>query len=124
MGIGAPSYPAVLDTLEQSLILRYLRSKCHSRERLHTEKYVFGPGSIRNKQRPSKGSIQTYEFRGTPQVDRQVTEFCQAIAIDCEMVGVRNGRQALAFLSAVDFITGEILINRHVVPSEKVVDWR
>ncbi|KAJ5974053.1 hypothetical protein N7481_011263 [Penicillium waksmanii] len=40
------------------------------------------------------------------------------------MVGVGNGRQALAFLSAVDFLTGKILISRYVVPSEKVVDWR
>lgn len=124
MGIGVPGHPAVLDPLEQSLILRYLRSKCHSWDRLRTEKYVFGPGSIRNKQQPSKGSIQTYEFRETPHVDRQATEFCQAIAIDCEMVGVRNGRQALAFLSAVDFLTGKLLISRYVVPSEKVVDWR
>lgn len=124
MGIGFPSHPAVLDPLEQSLILRYLRSKCHSWDRLRTEKYVFGPGSIRNKQLPSKGSIQTHEFRGTPHVDRQATGFCQAIAIDCEMVGVRNGLQALAFLSAVDFLTGKVLISRYVVPSEKVVDWR
>lgn len=40
------------------------------------------------------------------------------------MVGVRDGRQELAFLSAVDFLTGQMLINRYVVPSEEVVDWR
>lgn len=119
-----PGYPVVLDILEQNLILRYLRSKCHSWDRLRTEKYIFGPGTIRNKQRPSKGSIQTYEFRETPHVNRQATGFFQAIAIDCEMVEVGNGRQELAFLSAVDFLTGKILISRYVVPSEKVVDWR
>ncbi|KGO74628.1 Exonuclease, RNase T/DNA polymerase III [Penicillium italicum] len=47
-----------------------------------------------------------------------------AIAIDCEMVGVRNGRQTLAFLSAIDFLTGEVLINSYVNPLEEVIDWR
>ena len=121
---GVPGYPTVLDPLEQRLILKYLRSKCHSWNRLQTERYILGPGSIRNKKRPSKGSIQTYEFRETPHVDQQAEGFCPAIAIDCEMVGVRNGRQALAFLSAVDFLTGKILINCYVAPSEEVIDWR
>ncbi|KGO48432.1 Exonuclease, RNase T/DNA polymerase III [Penicillium expansum] len=40
------------------------------------------------------------------------------------MVGVRNGRQTLAFLSAIDFLTGDVLISRYVNPSEEVVDWR
>lgn len=121
---GVPGYITVLNPLEQSLILRYLRSRCHSWSRLQTEKYIIGPGSIRNKQRPSKGSIPTYEFRETPPLDRQTGGSCQAIAIDCEMVGVRHGRQALAFLSAIDVLTGRLLISRYVVPSEEVVDWR
>ncbi|KAI9040291.1 putative RNA exonuclease [Aspergillus affinis] len=122
--IEVPGFPTVLDPLEQSLILRYLRSRCHSWNRLWTEKYILGPGSTRNKQRPSKGSIQSYQFRETPYSDRQAGGSCQAIAIDCEMVGVRDGRQELAFLSAVDFLTGQMLISRYVVPSEEVVDWR
>ncbi|KAF9886770.1 hypothetical protein FE257_011147 [Aspergillus nanangensis] len=121
---GVPGYPTVLDPLEQSLILRYLRSKCHSWNRLQTQNYILGPGPIRNKKTPCKGSIKTYEFREIPDVNRQARGSCRAIAIDCEMVGVENGRQALAFLSAIDFLTGEILINHHVVPSEEVVDWR
>lgn len=104
--------------------MRYLRSRCHSWNRLQTEKYILGPGSTRNKKRPSKGSIQTYEFRETPHLDRQAGGSCQAIAIDCEMVGVRDGRQAVAFLSTIDFLTGQILISRYVVPSEEVIDWR
>ncbi|KAJ5628482.1 ExonucleaseRNase T/DNA polymerase III [Penicillium lividum] len=47
-----------------------------------------------------------------------------AIAIDCEMVGVRNGRQTLAFLTAINFLTGEVLINQYVNPIEDVIDWR
>ncbi|KAJ5970415.1 Exonuclease RNase T/DNA polymerase III [Penicillium vulpinum] len=40
------------------------------------------------------------------------------------MVGVKNGRQALAFLSAINFLTGEVLISRYVTPTEEVLDWR
>ncbi|KAJ5218373.1 Exonuclease RNase T/DNA polymerase III [Penicillium cinerascens] len=40
------------------------------------------------------------------------------------MVGVKNGRQTLAFISAIDFLTGEVLISRYVNPVEDVVDWR
>jgi DNA polymerase III epsilon subunit-like protein len=47
-----------------------------------------------------------------------------AIAIDCEMVGVKHGRQTLAFLSAIDFLTGEVLISRYINPDDKVTDWR
>ncbi|KAJ5100276.1 hypothetical protein N7456_006328 [Penicillium angulare] len=65
-----------------------------------------------------------HEFRGTPHGARQTEGFCQAIALDCEMVRVKKGRQDVAFLSAVDFFTNKILISRYVVPSEEVVDWR
>lgn len=54
----------------------------------------------------------------------QTTNNIFAIAIDCEMVEVRNGRQTLAFLSAINFLTGEVLISRYVLPDEDVIDWR
>jgi DNA polymerase III epsilon subunit-like protein len=117
-------YPTVLDPLEQTLILRYLLSRCHTWSRLQTEGYILGPGTIRNKSRPSKGSIQSYQFRETPHAERQGAGTIRAIAIDCEMVGVRNGRQTLAFVSAIDFLTGDVLISRYVNPVEDVVDWR
>ncbi|KAF4772638.1 hypothetical protein HAV15_012282 [Penicillium sp. str.  len=123
----APStaaYPTDMNLLEQNLILRYLRSRCHTWNRLETEGYIIGPTTIRNKKRPRKGSIPTYQFRETPRMELQAAGTICAIAIDCEMVGVRNGRQALAFLSAINFLTGEVLISRYVNPSEEVLDWR
>ena len=47
-----------------------------------------------------------------------------AAVIDCEMVGVHMGYSELARLSAVDFFSGETLVDRFVDPKEKVVDWR
>ena len=118
------SYPIVLHPLEQRLVIRYLRSKCHPQSRLQTEGYILGPGTVRNKQLPSKGSIPTYQFRETPAPEQPEVVKRQAIAIDCEMVGVKDERQTLAFISAIDFLTGDVLISRYVVPSEEVVDWR
>ncbi|KAJ6171259.1 hypothetical protein N7470_000326 [Penicillium chermesinum] len=40
------------------------------------------------------------------------------------MVEIANHRQALAFLSAIDALTGEVLISRLVQPSERVLHWR
>jgi hypothetical protein len=50
----------------------------------------------------------------------------QAIVLDCEMVGVGPGGSisALARLSAIDFLTGELLIDKLVQPSRMVIDWR
>lgn len=121
---GTAASPTDIHLLEQDLILRYLRSRCHSWNRLETEGYIIGPTTVRNKKRPCKGSIPTYHFRETPGTRLQAAGTICAIAIDCEMVGVRNGRQTLAFLSAVNFLTGEVLISRYVNPSEEVLDWR
>ncbi|KAJ5986582.1 hypothetical protein N7451_010947 [Penicillium sp. IBT 35674x] len=64
------------------------------------------------------------DFRDTPRMVLPAAGKVSAIAIDCEMVGVRNGRQTLAFLTAINFLTGEVLINRYVSPTEDVIDWR
>lgn len=47
-----------------------------------------------------------------------------AVAIDCEMAGIRGAHSTLIQLSVVDYLTGEILINSLVKPTDKVVDWR
>ncbi|CAG8034748.1 unnamed protein product, partial [Penicillium nalgiovense] len=100
--------PTDMNLLEQNLILRYLRSRCHPRNRLETEGYIIGPTTIRNKKRPRKVSIPTYQFREVHRMKLQGAGTICAIAIDCKMVEVRNGRQSLAFLSAINFFTGEV----------------
>lgn len=41
------------------------------------------------------------------------------------MVGIGNGKEnELVQLCAVDFLTGEVLINKYVVLTREVVDWR
>jgi DNA polymerase III epsilon subunit-like protein len=48
----------------------------------------------------------------------------RAVAFDCEMAGTRGGIGTVILLSAVDYLTGETLVNAFVQPTGKVVDWR
>ena len=48
----------------------------------------------------------------------------RAVALDCEMAGLSNGMDEVIVLSAVDYLTGEILINTLVRPRERIMDWR
>lgn len=64
-------------------------------------------------------------FRSTPQ--RQSTgphEKRKAVALDCEMVELTTCHSELAYLSAIDFLTGEVLIDSFVVPTGTVACWR
>jgi hypothetical protein len=68
--------------------------------------------------------IQRGRFRETPRSELgQLPEKRQAIVIDCEMVEVTGRRRELAFLSAIDFLTGEVLIDNYVHPVSTVTDW-
>ena len=48
----------------------------------------------------------------------------QAVALDCEMAGVQGGASELVLLCAVDYLSGETLVNKLVRPLSRVVDWR
>lgn len=47
-----------------------------------------------------------------------------AVVLDCEMVGVGNGRSEAVQVCAVDFLTGEVLVDTYVIPNVQVFDWR
>ncbi|RYN41226.1 hypothetical protein AA0113_g1543 [Alternaria arborescens] len=48
-----------------------------------------------------------------------------AIALDCEMVGAGDKNESeIARISAIDYLTGEILIDTLVQPTQFVKDWR
>ena len=47
-----------------------------------------------------------------------------AVAIDCEMVSLKNLSTSLIQLCAVDYLTGATLIDRLVQPPQRVRDWR
>ncbi|KAJ0422233.1 hypothetical protein BJY00DRAFT_280453 [Aspergillus carlsbadensis] len=52
----------------------------------------------------------------------------QAVVLDCEMIGVlgANNRESseVVRVSAVDFVTGEVLVDTYVSPQGHVISWR
>ncbi|KAL5051073.1 ribonuclease H-like domain-containing protein [Aspergillus fruticulosus] len=52
----------------------------------------------------------------------------RAVVLDCEMVGVEGPNKHevsdVVRLSAVNFLTGEILVDDYVQPKQKVISWR
>lgn len=64
---------------------------------------------------------QGFEF--TPPVCAQ-TPKRKAVALDCEMVQVQGKIRKLASVCAIDYPTGEVLLNSFVRPEKKVTDWR
>ncbi|KAL7619394.1 hypothetical protein AAE478_009933 [Parahypoxylon ruwenzoriense] len=102
-------------------LLKVLDTQCHSEAVLIEECYYAGASynSARKKQR--KFSDEQF-LRTQPRVSGVARR--AAVALDCEMVGIADGRDELAHLSAVDVLTGEILIDTLVLPIEPVVDWR
>ncbi|KAI9768887.1 MAG: hypothetical protein M1839_003864 [Geoglossum umbratile] len=64
------------------------------------------------------------EFASTPSHSLQARKKCQAVALDCEMAGVKGATSEVVLLCAVDYLTGETLVNKLIKPSKRVVDWR
>ncbi|CAG8214502.1 unnamed protein product [Penicillium nalgiovense] len=117
------NHHTVLEPLEQNLIFRYLSARCHSDTRLVSRGFTFRAGLADVSRRPSKKPPpKTGHFRQVPRFSGGLPKR-RAIVLDCEMVQVEGGRRELAFLSAIDFLTGEVLIDNYVQPKSKVVNW-
>lgn len=144
-GLAPQFTPIVMDPLEQELVMRYLRAKCHPVNRLQAQSITFPPnvaipptpkaldamGSNQNRRnRPKeqtpthKGGIALKDFQATPTppLDAEAHKR-KAVSLDCEMVTLHSGTNEVAFLSAVDVLTGEVLINAYVMPSQRVRNW-
>ncbi|OJJ02276.1 hypothetical protein ASPVEDRAFT_83785 [Aspergillus versicolor CBS 583.65] len=73
---------------------------------------------------PKDKPREPIRFFHTPQSVPGSSQTRKAIALDCEMVEVMGGQDEVAFFSAVDFFTGEVLIHKYVQPTKRVVHWR
>ncbi|KAK2765044.1 hypothetical protein FQN54_008743 [Arachnomyces sp. PD_36] len=75
---------------------------------------------------PLKYKLSSYAH--APTYERVAVRKSPAIALDCEMAGVLGGQgeilSEVVRLCAVDYITGNILIDTLVVPFERIVQWR
>lgn len=62
------------------------------------------------------------DFRPTPAASAE-PKF-RAVVIDCEMAGVPSGASEVVLVCATDFVTGAVLVNRLVCPSERIWQMR
>ncbi|OOO07084.1 Exonuclease RNase T and DNA polymerase III [Aspergillus oryzae] len=110
-----------LTPAEQELVYADLLTKCHSPVRLHKQGYTMSSLAQGNQVNSKKAAVARNHFLETPVLNLYGAR--RAVVIDCEMVQVRRWQREVAFLSAVDFLTGEVLINNYVRPTGKVTDW-
>lgn len=112
---------------DQDGILQKLLSHCHSKSTLQRHGYRLTEFGSDYDQPGSPGSVQATVNEAMqlplPQSNR-VRQICKAVVLDCEMVGVQGGASELVSLTAVDFLTGETIVNSLVKPQQPVVDWR
>jgi DNA polymerase III epsilon subunit-like protein len=103
----------------QLAALNALMSCRHSRPILTANKY---PRYTDRVDVVEDGAIPN--FLETPAYDPKNVKI-SAVALDCEGVRVgENGVSEVARISAIDYLTGDILIDTLVQPTEPVTDWR
>ncbi|CVL06695.1 related to RNA EXonuclease [Fusarium mangiferae] len=105
--------------LDNSVIYERLIRKCHSSERLKREGYALGeeaPENARQAAITKQIIVATHPTFLEPKR--------KAVALDCEMAGIRNGESEIISICVIDFFTGELLLNSLVKPHEPIIDWR
>lgn len=124
------------------MVFQELWLRCHSPKVLVMEGYNLGPFSaprkIPEKKPQDKNTKKMHDKKGPPPVPViPSTSFVvtpqwlpnhfqkrrRAVVLDCEMVQVEGNCRELAYLTAVDFLTNEILIDNYVQPTKRVWGW-
>jgi len=67
-------------------------------------------------------AIKHIDYRKTP-APSAVAKF-RAVVLDCEMAGVASGAGEVIMLCVTEYVTGAVLLNRYVNPSEKITQMR
>lgn len=113
----------VLSSAEQAAALPKLRCLCHSVQRLSKEGYaVAGSKNMAHSTKLFPATTATSAFA---QETSATTPKSAAIVLDCEMVGtVSVGNDELVHITAVDFLTGRVLLDSLVQPVPIITDWR
>jgi DNA polymerase III epsilon subunit-like protein len=113
---------SVIKESRHQAALATLTLRCHTRDTLLLNKYFserkIADSLIMEARTPL---FAAYTPPRNPEIPKR-----GAVALDCEMVGVgSNGCQSeLGRISVIDYLTGEVLIDRLVQPTRKVKDWR
>ncbi|RYP04223.1 hypothetical protein DL764_004613 [Monosporascus ibericus] len=119
----------------QDILFEALKLRCHTEERLTTRRYLTPSKltSLGDDVYVPKG-VDLTDIISTRRLSRRLRigeAKRRVVVLDCEMVGVpfwegTNRREVseLGQLCAVDALTGEVLIDMLVQPTQKVSNWR
>ncbi|KAJ5998551.1 hypothetical protein N7451_006361 [Penicillium sp. IBT 35674x] len=113
--------PASLSPKNQ-VLLSDLISKCHPASVLLAHRFTIPCNGSAKRKNTTEKSIPLGELVTLP-IPSRAHPKRKAIVMDCEMVSLSGGRLELAFLTALDFLTGDILIDHYVRPREEVINW-
>ncbi|KAI6756143.1 hypothetical protein HG530_011879 [Fusarium avenaceum] len=108
---------------DPNLVHHFLALNCHSNERLKREGYILPDDLSRGFNITKKNANIMRQSIATPTPNALFPKR-KAIALDCEMAGVRGGASELVSICVVDFFSGEILLNSLVKPRQPIIDWR
>ncbi|OJZ81715.1 hypothetical protein ASPFODRAFT_65109 [Aspergillus luchuensis CBS 106.47] len=108
----SPRWTALTTQAEQTKALDFLTNNCHTVQTLQAANYTITPDTTKNNIR----------FQQTP--DTYNPSALLAVSLDCEMVTDITGRTQLCQVSLVDVLTGELLLDQPVLPTEPVSDWK
>ncbi|GLA28339.1 hypothetical protein M752DRAFT_276268 [Aspergillus phoenicis ATCC 13157] len=110
---AAPSrWTTLTSPAEQTKALDFLTNNYHTIQTLQAANYTITPDTTKNNIR----------FQQTPNTNNPSAR--RAVSLDCEMITDTTGRTQLCQVSMVDVLTGELLLDQAVLPSEPVSDWR
>ncbi|KAE8377556.1 ribonuclease H-like protein [Aspergillus bertholletiae] len=112
---------AVLGPCEQDSIYQELQAKCHPISRLTAQRFTMS--STPKHWNPGNGVMTVRDFRHTPYSIVKRHEKRKVVVIRCEMVTVFPGLRHIASIAAVDFLTGDQLLNQYVYPMSRIVNY-
>jgi DNA polymerase III epsilon subunit-like protein len=108
---------------DANLVHHFLALNCHPNERLKREGYILPDDLNKGFNTTQKNAKIIKQSIATP-APNALCPKRKAIALDCEMAGVRGGASELVSICIVDFFSGEILLNSLVKPRQQITDWR
>lgn len=114
---------SILSSIDATNAETLLQAQCHSTESLKQHGYCLADVSGMTFHCSKQSDAPTTVFFRSPSPSF-LTPKRKAVVLDCEMVGCIDGRDEAVQLCALDFFTGEVLINSIIKPHQQVIDWR
>ncbi|KAH6603223.1 hypothetical protein Trco_007998 [Trichoderma cornu-damae] len=111
-----------LSSEQQSSIYQGLSKRCHPIDILRLERIILDD-EPRNSSTARKPGLAIGDFVAAPKryhsIERQ-----KVVAISCEWGRGKNRQNELVAICAIDFLTGDTLVDSLVAPSQPMCDWR